>query len=92
MEFISLKKSDRNGKRFVITFSNPKKTIHFGSDVGTTYIDSGDKVKRENYIKRHRVNEDWTTINAGSLSRYILWGDSKDINKNLTDYLRRFII
>ena len=90
MEFISLKKSDRNGKRFVITFSNPKKTIHFGSDVGTTYIDSGDKVKRENYIKRHRVNEDWTTINAGSLSRYILWGDSKDINKNLTDYLRRF--
>ena len=92
MEFISLKKSDRNGKRYVITFSNPKKTIHFGSDVGTTYIDSGDKVKRENYIKRHRVNEDWTTINAGSLSRYILWGDSKDINKNLTDYLRRFSI
>jgi Family of unknown function (DUF5754) len=92
MEFISLKESNRKGKRFVITFSNPKQTIHFGSDVGTTYIDSGDKVKRENYIKRHQVREDWSKVNAGSLSRFILWGDSRNINKNLKDYLRRFNI
>jgi hypothetical protein len=92
MQFISLEKSDRDKKRYVIRFSNPKKTIHFGSDVGTTYIDEGDKLKRENYIKRHQVREDWTKVNAGSLSRYILWGDSKNINKNLNSYLERFNI
>ena len=92
MQFISLKESTRKGKRFMITFDNPKQTIHFGSSVGTTYIDAGDKVKRENYIKRHQVREDWSKINAGSLSRFILWGSSRDINKNLNSYLRRFNI
>jgi hypothetical protein len=92
MEFISLKESNRKGKRFMIIFNNPKQTIHFGSDVGTTYIDAGDKVKRENYIKRHQVREDWSKVNAGSLSRFILWGDSKNLTKNLLNYLQRFNI
>ena len=39
MEFISLKESSRDGKRFVITLKNPKRTIHFESDVGSIYID-----------------------------------------------------
>ena len=55
MEFVSLKESPRDGKRFVIKFINPKRTIHFGSDVGSTYIDHGDKIKRKNYLKRHEV-------------------------------------
>lgn len=92
MEFISLDKSKRDGKRYVIVFDNPKRTIHFGSDVGTTYIDEGDKEKRDNYIARHKVNEDWSKVNAGSLSRYLLWGKSKNINRNLRDYLERFNI
>jgi hypothetical protein len=92
MEFISLKESNRKGKRFMIIFNNPRQTIHFGSDVGTTYIDAGDKVKRENYIKRHQVREDWSKVNAGSLSRFILWGDSKNLTKNLLNYLQRFNI
>ena len=92
MKFISLEKSNRKGKRYVMVLDEPKRTLHFGSDVGSTYIDVGDKVKRENYIKRHQVNEDWDAVNAGSLSRYILWGDSKNINKNLLSYLERFNI
>ena len=92
MEFISLDKSKRDGKRYVIVFDNPKRTIHFGSDVGTTYIDEGDKEKRDNYIARHKVNEDWSKVNPGSLSRYLLWGKSKNINRNLRDYLERFDI
>lgn len=92
MKFESLEESKRKGKRYVITFSDPKKTIHFGSNVGTTYIDEGDKIKRENYIKRHEANEDWDNINPGSLSRYILWGEHKNINKNVRAYLKRFNI
>jgi hypothetical protein len=92
MEFVSLEKSPRDKKRYVIKFNNPKKTIHFGYDGASTYIDEGDKEKRQNYIARHKVNEDWSKVNAGSLSRWLLWGDSKNINRNLRDYLERFNI
>ena len=64
------------------------KTYQFGSATGKTYIDHGDETKRFNYIKRHKVREDWTTVNPGSLSRFILW-DSPDIEANLKAFLSR---
>ena len=88
--FESLKPSTRKNKRFMMVFSDPKLTIHFGDASGSTYIDHKDKTKRYNYIKRHSVNEDYSTVNPGSASRFILWGDSTSINKNLTDYIKRF--
>ena len=91
MIFVSLKKSDRKGKKYVIVFNNPKKTIHFGSKDSSTFLDHKDKTKRDNYIKRHRVHENWNEVNAGSLSRYLLW-DSTNLNTNLKNYLQRFKI
>ncbi len=82
-------KSTRKDKRLEAIFKDGS-SIHFGAKNGSTYIDHGDKKKRENYIKRHKVNEDWDTVNAGSLSRYILWGDSPDIGKNILDYKKKF--
>ena len=82
-------KSTRKDKRLEAIFKDGT-SIHFGAKNGSTYIDHGDKKKRENYIKRHQVNEDWNTVNAGSLSRYILWGDSNDIGKNILDYKKKF--
>jgi len=82
--------STRKDKRFLATFKNGVK-IHFGLKGGSTYIDHGDKNKRDAYIKRHQVNEDWTKINPASLSRYILWHD-KDINKNIKYYKNKFNI
>lgn len=81
-------KSNVKGKRYTAIIDGKK--INFGSAVGSTYIDHGDEVKRTNYLKRHKVNEDWTKINAGSLSRFILWGDSKDININISNYKKKF--
>lgn len=66
------------------------KKYHFGLKNGSTYIDHKDKLKRQNYIKRHIVNENWDKINAGSLSRYLLWGDSTILEKNVKDYVKRF--
>ena len=82
-------KSTRKDKRLEAILKDGT-SIHFGAKNGSTYIDHGDKKKRENYIKRHQVNEDWNTINAGSLSRFILWGDSNDIGKNILDYKKKF--
>ncbi len=89
---LSLKKSKRDKKRFVIKLDNPRQTIHFGYKGGSTYIDHKDKLKRKNYIARHRVNENWGEVNAGSLSRYLLWGEHTNLKDNLEDYLKRFNI
>ena len=92
MKFISLKKSNKPNKKLVITFTEPNLTIHFGSKNSSTFLDHHDKVKRSNYLKRHKVNEDWNQVNAGSLSAYILWGDTSDLYKNLINYLDKFKI
>jgi hypothetical protein len=84
-----IKPSKRKEKRFQAIFPD-NTTIHFGSKGASTYIDNGNKKKRENYIKRHQVNEDWTKINPASLSRFILWGDSSNIDKNFYDYKKKF--
>ena len=92
MRFISLEKSNKPNKKLVIKFSDPDLTIHFGSKYSSTYLDHHDKVKRSNYLKRHKVNENWNQINAGSLSAYILWGPSTDLYENLFNYLDKFNI
>ena len=92
MRFISLKKSNKPYKKLVITFSEPNLTIHFGSKNSSTYLDHHDIVKRSNYLKRHKVNENWNKVNAGSLSKWLLWGPSTDLNTNLINYLDKFNI
>jgi hypothetical protein len=61
----------------------------FGLKNGKTYIDEGDKKKRENYWKRHMGN----TIEKHLITRmipspalfsaYILWGASTNIGDNI---------
>ena len=95
-KYINIKINDTDKyqtKRFVATLwsadKNKIKTIPFGAREGQTYIDHGDKIKRFNYINRHIVNENWDKINAGSLSRYILW-ENENIIQNINFYLRKF--
>ena len=90
MKFENLTSSTRKNKRFKIVFSEPKKVIHFGQRGSNTYIDHRDDRKRENYLKRHMVNEDWSEVNPGSLSAFLLWGASSDLRTNLISYLRKY--
>ena len=92
MRFISLEKSNKSDKKLVIKFSDPTLTIHFGSKNSSTYLDHHDKHKCSNYLKRHMVNEDWGNVNAGSLSAFLLWGPTTDLNTNLYRYLDKFNI
>lgn len=72
------------------TFSNGK-TVHFGSEGSKTYLDHGDKKKREAYLARHKVNENWTDpYSAGALSRFLLWGDSTSLEANHQAFMRKF--
>jgi hypothetical protein len=94
MVYLEITKSKARNKRYKAIFidkgGNIIKTVNFGSAVGQTYIDHGDKKKKLNYIRRHSVNEDWTDYySAGALSRYILWGPYTDIQKNIDAYNKR---
>jgi len=85
-----IQKSTRKGKRFMATYANGK-VVHFGQEGGSTYIDHGDKVKRAAYLARHKKNENWSDpYSAGSLSRYLLWGDSTSLDVNHAAFMNRF--
>ena len=92
MNFVSFAPSSRKGKKYEIVFlkeNGRPLTIHFGSKNSKTYLDHADKNKRLAYIARHEKNEDWNSVNAGSLSRYILW-EGTDLETNFKAYFKRF--
>ena len=91
---IDFRKSRRKGKKYeiILLIDGKKKSIHFGSNVSKTFVEGATLEKRNNYLKRHSLNEDWNYINPGSLSAGILWGNSNDINENLKDYMKEFNI
>jgi hypothetical protein len=87
-----IQKSTRAGKRFMATYANGK-VVHFGQAGGQTYIDHGDKAKREAYLARHKKRENWNDpFSAGALSRYLLWGDSTNMENNHQAFMNKFPI
>lgn len=76
--------------KWVAEFDDGKHTA-FGSAGMDDYTIKGDDEQRLRYLMRHKKNENWKDPkSAGALSRYILWGDSTSIEKNLSAYKRRF--
>ena len=87
---MKIQSSTRKDKKLMATFANGK-VVHFGAKGSKTYLDHGDKAKREAYLARHIVNENWTDpYSAGSLSRWLLWGDSTSLEANHQAFMRRF--
>tara|TARA_R100000773_G_C4111595_1_gene51469 strand:+ start:113 stop:406 length:294 start_codon:yes stop_codon:yes gene_type:complete len=93
-KLIKIIKSEKPSKKWTAIFkleNGKEKKVHFGSAGMNDYTLTGDKDARERYRKRHK--KDLKTndpMRAGYLSYYILWGDSKDIKKNIADYRKRF--
>jgi hypothetical protein len=56
-----IKPSTRINKRYEITMDNNKK-YNFGLKNGQTYIDHHNKIKRQNYLKRHYLNPNETHL------------------------------
>ena len=85
-------------KRFTAIFRIHKggkviKITHFGqrNPKKGTYIDHGDKKLRSAYRARHKKDLDTKDYKrAGFLSYYLLWGDHKTLNKNLSDFKDKY--
>ena len=76
--------------KYVAFFSNNNK-VKFGAQGYIDYTLGASEKQRENYRKRHAKDlkiDDPTK--AGFLSYYILWGDSRDIDKNIKDFKKKF--
>ena len=86
-----LKKTTRAGKRFMVTFNG--KTVHFGSASGQSYIDHGDRKSRADWLARHGApgaGERWDDPSTpGFWSRYVLWGDSPNLETAFAAAVRR---
>ena len=75
-------------------FHNPLgKKITFGAKGYSDYtIIHKDDHRKNNYIKRHQVNEDWEDLEkAGTWSRYILW-NKPTLKASIRDMERKFNI
>lgn len=79
LKLLSVKRSNRAGKKLVAEFSDGTKT-HFGaSGYGdfTRYWKKDPALareKRKQYIARHSAQESWRNPRtAATLSRYVLW-------------------
>jgi len=91
MKLVSITSSDRKDKKMVAKFAEPKRTVHFGQAGSTTYLDDKNKDRRAAYIARHKVNENFNNpTSPGALARYILWGNSTSLQKNISAFKKRF--
>ena len=88
----------KTGKRFTAIFRLHKggkviKITHFGqrNPKQGTYIDHGDKKKRDAYRARHKKDLDTKDFKrAGFLSMGLLWGDNTSLKENIEDYKKKF--
>jgi len=91
-KLIDIAVSTRPDKKLMAIFSiaGKEKIVHFGSHSSTTYVEGADELKKMNYLKRHKIREDWDNpFSAGCLSRWILWND-RSLERAIALYRRRF--
>ena len=100
MKLLSIKPSERPTKKYMATFclcdgetkccDKERKRVHFGQKGSSTYIDHKDDKKKDAYIARHKVNENFNNpLSSGSLSRYILWNRTT-LSASIADFKKRF--
>jgi hypothetical protein len=91
MESLSITNNDGVKRlKAVYKFKDGKtKTITFGQKNSKgTFADGATQQKKDAYIARHKVREDWTDkFSAGFLSRFVLWSErsNEKIKKVLQD-------
>jgi hypothetical protein len=92
--FITLEPAGNHKHKYQITLQEiPSGKVHkikFGAYGYDDFTLTQNRKKREDYILRHKVREDWTDpLKPGTLSRFILW-NKPSLKASLEDYLRRF--
>ena len=90
---VVIKPSTNTKKKYMAIFlkdGKKIKTTHFGAAGMSDYTKHKDKERKQRYLNRHRKRENWDDYkSAGSLSRYILWGEPT-LRASINSYKKRF--
>ena len=88
MPEVILQKSNKKDKKYDAIIDG-KKTVSFGAKNYSDFTKHKDEERKERYIARHKVNQDWKDYNtAGFWAKNILWNKPtlqasiKDTDKN----------
>jgi hypothetical protein len=84
MKLIQFSTSTRPDKRYVATFANPSRTIHFGTKKKNTFVDHGNTAIRANHLMRR---PDFVVVNEEALDLAVLWGETMSVEGNLAKFL-----
>lgn len=93
VELLSVKKSNAKEKRLTAKFKVGGRTesVSFGLRGGKTYVDGRTFAEKEQYLARHKPNENWADpTTRGSLAKHILWGRHRSIEKNVKAFKSKF--
>jgi len=92
MKLIDIIISKNKNKKYTAIFSIDEKIkkISFGAKGYEDYTTHKNKKRRHNYRQRHSKDKINSPMTAGSLSWYILWGDSTSMNKNIKLFKSKF--
>lgn len=97
MKLVKIVKSSKKNKKFDAIFlkdNGKEKTVSFGQANANDYSLTKDKDARSRYRKRHakdlKTEANKKGLGAGSLSFYLLWGDSTSLQENIKAYRKRF--
>lgn len=91
---ISITKSSKANKKLQAKFKNKKtgreSVTHFGAAGMDDYTKTKDKAQRTRYRARHKGDNLSNPRSPGSLSMFVLWGQSTSKKDNIASYKRRF--
>lgn len=93
MKLLSIVPSEKPDKKMKAMFevNGRARTIHFGQKKADDFTITKDKEQRERYLMRHKAREDWNDpLTAGSLAKWILWGNSTNIHTNIAEFKKKF--
>jgi hypothetical protein len=94
MKLLSVTRSPKADKKWMAKFETDTgrtKTTHFGAKGMDDYTITHDKEQRDRYRTRHK--KDLATgdpTRAGFLSYWLLWGDSTNLQTNISSYKSKY--
>ena len=93
-KLISIKPSSNSKKKLMATFKNTntgrESTTHFGAAGMDDYTIKKNTEQRARYRARHKGDNLTNPRSAGSLSFFVLWGNSTSKRENIAAFKRRF--
>ena len=90
MKLLSVTPSSKPEKKLDATFQTDTgrtKVVSFGQKNADDYTKTHSEEQKARYLNRHSNNENWGKLDSpGALSRWILWGESTSLMRNIANY------